>query len=89
MYTKDKLTQIMQRNNLIEPYSGRGMYGKECFATICNGMQDFLEVLFEIYDDCQVEEINKREVQVLLSHVLTDSLGLDTVYYWPSLKLAK
>lgn len=53
-------------------YSGRGMYGAECFAI--EGKTSDLVRFLRMLDDDMADE---------LSDPSTDSMGLDIVFYWP------
>ena len=57
-------------------YSGRAMYGTRCFALVGG-----LEELGFFYRDLPIHTF-----QLLIGGCKTDSLGLDTVYYWPVLR---
>lgn len=59
-------------------YSGRGMYGAECFA-IEGKTSDLIRFLRELPD----------EVGDQLVDPTTDSMGLDIVFYWPYLLRTK
>ncbi len=56
-------------------YSGRGMYGAECFA-IEGNTSDLIRFLRALDDDMADELMDPS----------TDSMGLDTVFYWRFLK---
>jgi hypothetical protein len=56
-------------------YSGRGMYGAECFA-IEGNTSDLIRFLRKLDDDMADE----------LSDPSTDSMGLDIIFYWRFLR---
>lgn len=56
-------------------YSGRGMYGAECFG-IEGKTSDLVRFLRELDDDMADE----------LMDPTTDSMGLDIIFYWPFLR---
>lgn len=53
-------------------YSGRGMYGAECFGVEGNH-SDFLRFM-RLLDDDLFED---------LADPSTDSMGMDIIFYWP------
>jgi len=67
----------------IQPYSGRGMHGKECLAivTAIN--------LFYISVEVGVSFKSHGYDWWKISEPKQDSMGLATVYYWPSIPYVK
>ena len=61
---------------LKETYSGRGMYGKECFGVI-GRESGFLRFMIEL---AVVDPDTARD---LADRVRTDGMGLSTIYYFP------
>lgn len=59
-------------------YSGRGMYGAECFA-IEGKTSDLVRFLRQLPDEIADELVDPT----------TDSMGLDIVFYWPYLLRTK
>lgn len=53
-------------------YSGRGMYGAECFA-ITGKTSDLIRFLRALPDEVGDELVDPS----------TDNMGLDIVFYWP------
>lgn len=74
-------------SDLRRDYSGRFMYGDECFG-IVGGPGEFAEFIALIASDeadgCATEGLAKR----LADAVKTDSMGLSTIYYFPGYLLA-
>jgi hypothetical protein len=72
-------------------YSGRGMYGRQCISVTTN-RQDFITLISTVVgelmelctDPANVDQVEtyKDEACALVSYE-SDSMGLDTVYYWP------
>lgn len=67
-------------------YSGRCMYGKLCVGLTCkyptSGLLEILEVIAQ-----EIEEIDEmREYLELLKNHNYDSMGLDSIIYWPSIE---
>ena len=86
----------------IEPisYSGRGMYGKQCIGIVAS-LRNFQKHLTEIIKQCledfadashnediigQKEQSKIYELIDELFNYSTDNMGLDYVYYWPSIE---
>jgi hypothetical protein len=65
-------------------YSGRGMYGEQCFGLVLSGWsdnQDFSDFLLAVADE-------DRELANHLSHVVSqDALGLRSIFYFPGVKV--
>lgn len=62
----------------IMKYSGRFMYGQECLGVVFPSVREYgyFLVSLTIYTD----EDTARD---LAEKVRTDSMGMDTVFYWP------
>lgn len=80
--TAEDFMEILENENL-EPYrySGRGMYGRQCPAFNSIFIYAALVALAAKYHD-DVDFLN------VLKHVRTDSMGLDTVCYFPDVIFA-
>lgn len=68
-------------------YSGRGMYGRECFGVYGtpSGFASFMFALGCLTGEADGEFDNiEREIGSGVLRI--DSLGLDTIFYWPALK---
>lgn len=62
-------------------YSGRGMFGKQCVGIVCR--DNLLETIVKLCDylyDCEVESVADA-----LGNICRDSLGKDTIIYFPSI----
>ena len=71
-------------------YSGRGMYGKKCIAIVTGesawSVRGILE--YEKTDPAIDGDEYGEMIDYMLEHEpVTDSMGYDTVYYWPGLSL--
>lgn len=84
--TADYLADFLD-GDLNESYSGRGMMGDECFGIstsqsgwdLSRTVQDGLDSEVPGSDEhAALEYLSEHEPR-------TDSLGLDTIYYWPGL----
>lgn len=67
-------------------YSGRGMYGRTCFG-IVGKLDDLLKFVYFCGVTDGIEQENDREsiFADMMSGVCSDSMGYDTIYYWPEL----
>ncbi len=57
-------------------YSGRGMYGKSCVGIVAHSLLALGAAISRLVED---EELREE----LVSNSLTDSMGYDTIVYWP------
>ena len=61
-----------------EPYSGRGMDGRQCVSFTDDSR--LMKVLAELVGACD----DVGEAEQLVRKMSTDSMGLGTVFYWKS-----
>jgi hypothetical protein len=67
-------------------YSGRDMFGAECYAIVAHGVESYHDFLSDIEDYAEEKRIKvERDVFRTLRKAKTDSLGYNRVYYCPSL----
>jgi len=66
-----------------EPYSGRGMFGRQCLSVTTEDGQDPISLLADLVSDCD----DTKEAARLLRGARTDSMGRETVIYWPGYPL--
>lgn len=66
--------------NYRDKYSGRGMYGKTCYAIVADSTRDLINELFEVVDSPNVEEFDA--LQWLCTNFKEDDMGLSKVFYW-------
>lgn len=65
-------------------YSGRGMYGDECFGLVCdNG--ELLNFAVELGARYERGEIDDPD---WISYVSMDAMGMGTIWYWPRVQVA-
>lgn len=87
MLDKDQcnLIELICENNDIElrkDYSGRNMFGKECFGIVGNG-----NTLTKFFIDLtsSLKEFDDEQLAYELSYDLkTDNMGNDYIYYFPN-----
>lgn len=71
-------------------YSGRGMYGKTCLGFVTNnvpGLAFHLGMLLAEWQPRSDEwgEVDTEQLIIAFTgNAHTDSMGLDTIVYWPS-----
>ncbi len=89
METKQLIELCDNADIAYRTYSGRGMYGKQCFAVESdNGPSDV--ILEIIHAAVQSDDFSKSELIDLLETLgdaRTDSMGLGIVVYWPCLEM--
>ena len=69
----------------LRSYSGRGMYGSSCVGVVCS-MQEFVQIVTQAAIDADKDEDCDINFSYDVSKVSSDSMGLSTIYYWPSQK---
>lgn len=76
--TLQKLNELIEASGLEthESYSGRNMFGKVCPAVVAGSSFQAIAEIVEQCDDCKV-------AADIVRYAMTDSLGGDTVVYWP------
>ena len=62
-------------------YSGRGMFGKQCVAVVTETDLPWTEILADLVEACD----DCSEAASLVRSVRMDSMGMQTVLYWPSI----
>jgi hypothetical protein len=86
-----KLQNFLEQGGFdIRPYSGRGMFGKQCVASATNNIAQFLrnvilDILTETIDELITPEEAKDYINTLFAYS-QDNLGLDMIIYWPNQK---
>lgn len=78
----------------VQSYSGRYMYGKECVGIVAENMAAVIPKLMGTaaitwsHEGMSVVELGDRvdSLAELMAEVRLDSMGLDTVLYWPSVE---
>jgi len=76
-----------------QAYSGRAMYGEQCFAVECDNVLDAIvsftaELIASSHENDPEEDIDEiaTEVREFLEGARTDSLGRQQVLYWPKIE---
>lgn len=87
----------------LRKYSGRGMYGRECVGLVVHSVGELLRFALDLgYLEAEYDGINSEAGQRIWNDVNAfvsalaggglstrqDSLGRDTIYYWPSVEVA-
>lgn len=70
-------------------YSGRSMYGRECFGLVVNRDADFTLIMLALADHLAEENeddeyMARDTVRELVDNLRTDNLGMSTIFYFPS-----
>lgn len=77
--------------SIYEQYSGRGMYGAECFGIVINRhakatiLSIFMDIIFDAIDGNYSDEVIE-EVRHIEWKMREDNLGLDQIYYFPNVQ---
>lgn len=69
--------------DLRRDYSGRGMFGDRCFG-IVGGPGQFASFMAGIAADEAEGNANEGLAERLAENVVTDDMGLSTIYYFPA-----
>jgi hypothetical protein len=72
----DRLLEILRLHSP-QPYSGRGMYGRACWAIVTDLSER--EAFADLAEECE----DAAEVSALLRGARTDDMGRGIVIYWP------
>lgn len=84
MTVADGIKNFIDKNpqySLYEGYSGRGMFGKKCLGVVVRSGDSFMNFLMELTK--YFEEHDIEDAGLELEGVSYDSLGLDTIVYFP------
>ncbi len=82
-------------DNRLEPYynySGRAMYGKKCFGLV-GSIGSIAGFIIDMVESCTMEEVvslpftTKQTVIECFRYMHTDSMGMDSIMYFPSLNI--
>lgn len=84
-------------DNVRTGYSGRGMFGRKCLG-ITGSISDLVSFTTEAvrqdeYNEASADE--SPEAQALhgfvryIEDVSTDSMGLDSIFYWPDVEVSE
>ncbi len=88
---------LVQAGFEVQSYSGRGMYGKRCLAVTGKGdtlnvvANIVVEVTNHILDNLSTDEMvgALQEMKAAFCKVRTDSLGRDSVVYFPTIEFVE
>lgn len=80
--TAEDIERMADQTDLgYHPYSGRGMFGRECPSVYAQSFQELSQLIAE----CDSVE----QAAWLLEYARTDSMGRGIVIYWPSIRLER
>jgi len=85
--TTEEFTEILESgtNEIINDYSGRGMFGETCVGFTAADIRE----AFGVFADClsEIEDADERDAFVkCFRYVQTDSMGFDTIFYFPQMR---
>lgn len=66
-------------------YSGRGMFGQECFGIVANSIGKVVASILRNIDDPDVIE----EFAGVLENLHSDSMGLSSIFYFPNFEFGE
>ena len=76
---------------VLEDYSGRGMYGATCLAIVtrstdgdAQNLGDILNAIYFMGLEMDIDKDNTDAITAVLRSAQTDSMGYDTVIYFPA-----
>lgn len=72
--------KVFDEYSLCTDYSGRGMFGRECVGICC---QEPLSMLVDLTEYISTFEV--MDIRAKLGRICSDSMGLDTIVYFPDL----
>lgn len=73
-----------EQYELYENYSGRGMFGKTCLGVVTREGDSYMNFLMKLTQYLFRQGIDDEELS--LEGTSVDSLGLDTVVYFPHIR---
>jgi len=76
----------IEPENLRWDYSGRGMYGRECFG-IVGRMSDYTRFIVALTQWEDGSELAGDYAWELADRVSTDNMAYDTIFYFPGVKV--
>lgn len=76
--TYERLSDVLSMMDA-EPYSGRGMMGRQCLSVTTQDGQGLLDLIADVVESCDDE----GDAATVLRQAKTDDMGRETVLYWP------
>lgn len=76
--THERLSEILSPMDA-EPYSGRGMMGRQCLSVTTQDGQSLLSLIADVVEGCDDQD----EAAAVLRQAETDMMGRGDVLYWP------
>lgn len=67
-------------------YSGRAMYGATCIGIVADGIGSILRVIGILREDSRAFDLYEA---LSVGNPRTDSMGMQTIFYWPSIRVAQ
>lgn len=69
----------------VHEYSGRGMFGRRCFAVECDNPSGLIAEVFLYLAENETPYAEMVQVAEMLKDSRTDSMGHGSIVYWPNL----
>lgn len=69
-------------------YSGRGMFGRRCFAVECDNPSGLIAEVFLYLAENETPYAEMVQVAEMLKDSRTDSMGHGSIVYWPSIAIS-
>lgn len=79
-----EFVECNEQYELYENYSGRGMFGRTCLGVIVRKGDSYMEFLMKLTRYLCQQGV--EDVDLSLDGVSIDSLGLDTIIYFPQIQ---
>lgn len=73
-----------EKYSYYEKYSGRGMFGRTCSGVVVKNGYSYMQMLMELTKFLDEKEFDDADLE--LEGVSTDSLGMDTIVYFPKIE---
>lgn len=84
----DSIKNFVAENNsdyrIYENYSGRCMFGETCFGVVVKESCSYMDFLIKLTQYFKESDIDDADFE--LEGVSVDSLGKDTIVYFPNIK---
>ena len=80
------LTNVLDCNEIVGDYSGRGMFGDKCLGFIYNSEREAILDMMSVFT--YEDEASEREIlYAVFQNYRTDSMGRGVILYFPTLTI--
>lgn len=84
----DAVRQFVEQSGdkytVYENYSGRNMFGRKCLGIVVRNGYSYMEMLIDL--TCYFDEQGLEDEDLELEGIAVDSLGMDTIVYFPRIR---